>query len=260
MITKIRPCGIILVGLAWLSGAVFAQTNISTTTIPPAPLPGLFNDWLREQSTDLKTWDIGGQVRARYEDKAYFAVPKPLKAVDFQHTGDSGNAYELMRERLHLGWLPCKWFEIYGEMQDSTSFNDARQPSPDNDHYTLRQAWGAFGNPGEFPLMAKVGRQELVYGDQRLIGVADWLNFGRTYMHGRSRSGPCWSWPRPRRAARSSWSPVAWRSATATSSRLRSPKSTGSPVSGCRSTSGPRGSPCLRLPRQLAGPSRASTF
>ncbi len=181
MITKIRPCGIILVGLAWLSGAVFAQTNISTTTIPPAPLPGLFNDWLREQSTDLKTWDIGGQVRARYEDKAYFAVPKPLKAVDFQHTGDSGNAYELMRERLHLGWLPCKWFEIYGEMQDSTSFNDARQPSPDNDHYTLRQAWGAFGNPGEFPLMAKVGRQELVYGDQRLIGVADWLNFGRTY-------------------------------------------------------------------------------
>jgi hypothetical protein len=29
--------------------------------------------------------------------------------------------------------------------------------------------------------MAKVGRQELIYGDQRLIGVADWLNFGRTY-------------------------------------------------------------------------------
>jgi hypothetical protein len=185
MIAKQKPYGIIVacVGLllnaTW--GTVFAQTNLSTFTVPPAPLPGLLNDWLRQQSSELSSWDIGGQVRARFEDKAYFAVPKPKKDVDFQHTGDSDNSYELMRERLHVGWMPWKWVEIYGELQDSTSFNDDRQPSPDNDHYTLRQAWAAMGNPEEFPLMAKVGRQELIYGDQRLIGVADWLNFGRTY-------------------------------------------------------------------------------
>lgn len=162
------------------SGTALAQTNLSTFTMPPAPVPGLLNDWLREQSSGFSAWDIGGQVRARYEDKAYFAVPN-RKNVDFQHTGDSENAYELMRERFHLGWMPCPWIEIYGEYQDSTSFNDDRKPSPDNDHYTLRQAWAALGNPAEFPVVAKVGRQELIYGDQRFIGVVDWLNFGRTY-------------------------------------------------------------------------------
>jgi hypothetical protein len=182
-----KPCGILFASLSLLLGAapgtVFAQTNGSsaTFTYPPAPSPGLLNDWLRQQSTEFNTWDIGGQIRGRIEAKDYFAVPKPLKTVDFQHTGDSGNDYELMRERLHAGWFPCNWFEVYGELQDSTSWNDDRQPSPDNDHYSLRQAWVALGNPQEFPLVAKVGRQELIYGNQRLVGVADWLNFGRTY-------------------------------------------------------------------------------
>src|SRR5262249_48046695 len=125
-------------------------------------------------------WDIGGQVRLRYEDKAYFAVPN-RKNADFQHTGDSENAYELMRERVHLGWMPCPWVEAYSEMQDATAFGDDRKPSPDNDHFTLRQLWVSLGNPQEFPVVAKVGRQELIYGDQRFIGVADWLNFGRSY-------------------------------------------------------------------------------
>jgi hypothetical protein len=158
-----------------------AQTNTASTfTYPPAPQPGLLNDWLREESSGFNPWDIGGQVRGRFEDKEYFAVPN-LKKGDFVHAGAADNSYELMRERLHTGWLPCQWFEIYGELQDSTAFNDARNPSPDNDHYALRQAWVSLGNPQEFPLEAKVGRQELIYGDQRFIGVADWLNFGRTY-------------------------------------------------------------------------------
>jgi hypothetical protein len=168
----------LLVTSTW--GTVFAQTNNSTITIPPVAGPGLLNDWLRQESAEFNSWDIGGQVRGRYENKAYFAVPN-LKKADFLKGGVSGNEYELMRERFHLGWLPVGWFEIYGELQDATSWNDQRQPSPDNDHYTLRQAWVAFGNPDLFPLKAKVGRQELIYGDQRFIGVADWLNFGRVY-------------------------------------------------------------------------------
>ena len=184
-----KPFRILVAGLVLLfsvGSTAFAQTNLSTFTMPPAPLPGLLNDWLRQQNSGFSNWDIGGQVRARYEDKAYFAVPN-RKNVDFQHTGDSENDYELMRERLHLGWMPWDWIEVYGELQDSTAFGDDRQPSPDNDHYSLRQAWVALGNPEQFPVLAKVGRQELIYGDQRFIGVADWLNFGRTYDAGKIR-------------------------------------------------------------------------
>ncbi len=73
-----KPFGILAAGLGLLfsmESAVFAQTNLSTFTMPPAPQPGLLNDWLRQQNSGFSHWDIGGQVRARYEDKAYFAVP-----------------------------------------------------------------------------------------------------------------------------------------------------------------------------------------
>jgi len=103
------------------------------------------------------------------------------QAVDFQRTGDADNTYGLLRFRLHLGYTPCDWFQVYGEMQDSSAFNDDRRPSPDQDHLSLRQAWLDLGNPKDFPLVLKAGRQELLYGEQRLIGIADWLNFGRTF-------------------------------------------------------------------------------
>jgi hypothetical protein len=141
---------------------------------------GLLNDWLREQSPAFGPWDVGGQIRARVEDKAFFAVANE-KAVDFQHNGDSDNTYFLLRERVHLGYTPCSWFQVYGEMQDAGAYNDDRNPSPDTDHDGLRQAWVGLGNVLEFPLTLTAGRQELIYGDQRLIGTADWLNIGRTF-------------------------------------------------------------------------------
>src|SRR6185437_563629 len=36
-------------------------------------------------------------------------------------------------------------------------------------------------NAAQFPLTAKVGRQELVYGDERLVGTSDWLNVPRVF-------------------------------------------------------------------------------
>jgi hypothetical protein len=181
---KKQPIGTLVVCLGLFFGAVpqasLAQSNAVVSSSSPDANAGLVNDWLRRQSTAFDAWDIGGQFRARFEDKSYFAVPS-RHAADFQHHGDSGNACELLRERVHLGWKPIDWFEVFGEMQDSSAISDDRDPSPDKDHYTLRQAWVSLGRPKEFPLMAKAGRQELIYGDQRLIGVADWLNFGRTY-------------------------------------------------------------------------------
>jgi hypothetical protein len=184
MKAKKQPCGSVLSLMGLLLGAssepALAQTNPVAAASAPPPSAGLLNDWLRRQQAGFEAWDLGGQFRARFEDKASFAVPN-LHEADFQTTANPANAYVLTRERVHLGWMPCPWFKAYGEMQDSTALNDERVPSPDNDHFTLRQAWASLGGTEDFPLLAKVGRQELVYGDQRLIGVADWLNFGRIY-------------------------------------------------------------------------------
>jgi len=140
----------------------------------------LLNDWLRERSPGFSAWDLGGQLRGRFEFKDNFAVPNE-NAVDLSRTGDSDNAYFLLRERVHLGYSPAEWLALYGEMQDAGAYNDDRDPSPDTDHLMLRQAWVGLGTPNEFPVTVKVGRQELIYGDQRLVGIADWLNIGKVF-------------------------------------------------------------------------------
>src|SRR5438477_12344041 len=45
----------------------------------------------------------------------------------------------------------------------------------------LNQAYVLAGDRNSFPLTAKIGRQELIYGDERLIGAFDWNNVGRVF-------------------------------------------------------------------------------
>lgn len=160
-------------------GAVAATT--------PAPSAGLFNDWLREQSPAFTPWDLGGQFRMRLEVKDYFFTPgaRPTVAgrtqVDFlKNGGDDNNTYLLTRTRLHVGYN-LDWFHIYLEGQDSSSTGDRRRPSFEAEEPNLRQGYVIFGDPKNFPLSGKFGRQELAYGDERLIGTVDWNNIGRTF-------------------------------------------------------------------------------
>jgi hypothetical protein len=62
----------------------------------PAASNGLLNDWLREQSTSFTPWNLGGEVRVRYElfDDGGPAYPNR----DFQRTGvNNDNSYLRMR-------------------------------------------------------------------------------------------------------------------------------------------------------------------
>ena len=161
------------------------KTTTVTTATPPsqpaAPSAGLVNDFLREKSSTFDKWDLGGQVRARGEYKKYFAAAGVPGAVDFAAKGDADNAYFLLREKIHLGFTPCPWVTIYGEGRDSSAQNDDRKPSPDSDTFDLYQAYLRIGNPKEFPVSLKLGRQEMIYGDERLIGNADWNNIPRSF-------------------------------------------------------------------------------
>jgi hypothetical protein len=184
-----------------LTAPAQGSTNlVSQTTIPAkaAPSVGLLNDWLRRQSPEFEAWDIGGQFRLRFADSES-AVPaagtmtgiptggKPLTTpvnpnTDFIANGKPNSSDELLlRERVHLGCTPASWLTAFAEFQSATENRDQRSPSPDQDEANLRQASLSLGDPKNFPLTAKVGRQELIYGDQRFAGVGDWNNPGRTF-------------------------------------------------------------------------------
>lgn len=171
----------LLLGAASIALALSMQAQEKPKT--PAAHPALLNQWLREESPRFETWDIGGQFRLRLEHKENFAAPGASPtAVDFRNAGgNDDNTYLLLREKFHLGYTPCDWLTVFGEVRDSSSHNDDRNPSPEADFLDLHQAWLTLGHQKEFPLTATIGRQELRYGDERLIGSFDWNNIGRVF-------------------------------------------------------------------------------
>jgi hypothetical protein len=174
------------------STLVFGQQPVTTPANSPgsAPPPGAgwFNDWLRTNGNAWKSWDLGGQFRFRFEDKEHMAIAGVTGAMDFRdHGADHSNAYELFRTKLHLGYKAADWLGVYAEGRDSVSWNDDRVPEPEEDRFDFHQGYILLGDPKQFPVTVKVGRQELAYGDERLVGPSDWNNLGRVFDAARLR-------------------------------------------------------------------------
>jgi hypothetical protein len=63
---------------------------------------------------------------------------------------------------------------------------------PESETIDLHQAYVTVGNLKEFPLSLKVGRQELSYGEERLVGAFVWNNIGRVFDAAKVRSQTPW--------------------------------------------------------------------
>jgi hypothetical protein len=178
-----------------VAGTAVAAEEKSLNAPPPSPASspsaGLLNDYLREENSAFKKWDLGGQFRARLEHKEYFAS---AGTVDFADHGNAENTYYLFREKFHVGYTPMPWLTVFGEARDSSAHSDDREPSPDNDALDLHQGFLKIGDAKTFPLTLKVGRQELLYGDERLIGNGDFNNVPRSFdaIKLRYETGACW--------------------------------------------------------------------
>lgn len=182
-----------------LSTGVFVLTAIHSvySQSAPAASAGFLNEYLRKNEPAMKQWDFGGAARARYEAKEGFAVQGVAGSLDFRDDGgNQGNEYFLERLRYHAGYNQ-KWWSAYVEGQSSLEQSDERfayanSPAvpdtiktkgdgPEADVIMLRQAYVTVGDLKEFPLSLKVGRQELAYGEERLVGTFGWNNIGRTF-------------------------------------------------------------------------------
>jgi hypothetical protein len=170
---------------------------------PPAPFPGFINEALRKNDPYMNQWDFGGALRTRYEVKEGFAIPGKAGSLDFRDRGaDMSNEYFIERLRYHVGYTE-KWWSAYVEGRSSFAQSDERfayfaSPvpphtknrnglGPESDRIDLHQAYVTIGNHKEFPLSLKVGRQELSYGEERLVGAFAWNNIGRVFDAAKAR-------------------------------------------------------------------------
>ena len=180
-----------LAALLALAGSVIPALRAQYTPPPPArPFPGFINEKLRASDVYLSAWDIGVNVRYRYESKDDAGFNKAGSNWDFSKRiqDDNNNHYSLTRIMPRVGYTARMW-NFLVEGRSSYSLADERfvataagQGLAERDGpLDVHQAYLFFGNHKEFPLSVKLGRQELVYGDQRLVGHFRWNNNARTF-------------------------------------------------------------------------------
>ncbi len=89
----------------------------------------------------------------------------------------------LNRLRVNLLLQPTSWWRVQLQGQDSRIFfkENASGQTPFTNRTDLRLAYTEFGRGNNSPLTLRVGRQELAYGDERIIGAANWGNVARTF-------------------------------------------------------------------------------
>jgi hypothetical protein len=165
--------------LAWPTALGTAADYDPTT--PARPSAGYWNDYLRQDNAAMAAWDLGVSTRVRYEVRDGFGIAGAPGSVDFRATGaDVNNNYLLYKIRPRIGYN-SEWFSALVEGRHSGTELDQRRPNPEADDFDLHQANVLVGNHKEFPVSLKIGRQEMIYGDERLIGAFAWNNIGRVF-------------------------------------------------------------------------------
>ncbi len=122
------------------------------------------------QSPDVPSWmTLDMDLRTRGEGQT---------AIDYS----SGNAqaYDLTRVHGGIKVRPTRWLAAYLQFHDAHALGLPLQYTAANmrDTFDFRQAYLDFHIKH---VSVFAGRQELKFGDERLVGISDWTNVSRTF-------------------------------------------------------------------------------
>ena len=156
-----------LTAFAQQAPAVPAPVPAAVAQAPPArpPLPNRVNDvlpsWLRAR----------GEFRERMEG---------FDGLGFDDSRD--DLYWLTRVRVTATVTPSRLLSFQAQMQDARVARKTVGPTgaPFRAPADLRLAFADVGTAAS-PVAVRIGRQELVYGEQRLVGHVGWSNAARTF-------------------------------------------------------------------------------
>jgi Alginate export len=94
------------------------------------------------------------------------------------------NNYQLLRSRVYGDLWYKDLIRVYVEYIDAESYNQNLPPlAIDVNHSDILNAFADIkvGEFNDHPAYARLGRQELLYGSQRLVSPLDWANTRRTF-------------------------------------------------------------------------------
>lgn len=149
---------------------LFGQT--APPPIPRTPADSLFWQPTAELNEQLPSWlQFNGSYRIRAEDQG---------GIGFRNVSDS---HTLGQFQFGVKVQPVTWLSFYGQTQDSRIYfhNALAAAPPYQNTWDVHQAWGEVGSLEKYHVRVRVGRQELNFGEQRLVGAAPWLNAPRVF-------------------------------------------------------------------------------
>ena len=158
-----------------ITANLFAQKSA-----PPTSGSSLLSD---DVNAEFPKWlRLGAEYRARVEGFTGGGF-KP----------NSEDAYLLSRVRINMFLLPTSWLKFGFQGQDAHVFWKNQNPAvpPYQDSMDMRQAYVEFGDIEKNRIGVRAGRQELAFGDERLIGNSNWTNTARSFdaLRGTVRHG-----------------------------------------------------------------------
>lgn len=125
------------------------------------------------------TLDLGGQYRLRFQDE-----------INMRGLGLTGqdDQFLLRRLRLYADWTLSENFRVYSEYLGANSdFEDFLPRGIENNPHEIQNLFLDMrllaDDEGDW--WARAGRQELLYGSQRLLSPLDWANTRRTFDGGK---------------------------------------------------------------------------
>jgi hypothetical protein len=127
-----------------------------------------------------------GEVRLRGEAER----PAPTDSLD---------ALTLLRARLGVQASLSERAHVFMQVQDARTFGEEETTADGTaDRLDVHQAWLQYGRElGSYAWSVRAGRQEIILGNERLMGAVGWSNTGRSFDGARltvgPRTGTAWS-------------------------------------------------------------------
>ena len=101
----------------------------------------------------------------------------------YSFTPGNNDAYALTHTVLDLDATPTSWLHAFVQARDAEVMgaNPKNVTSSMKDAFDLAQAYIELRNADQGWFSLQVGRQQMLYGDERLVGRSDWSNASRSF-------------------------------------------------------------------------------
>ncbi len=166
-------------------GVIFLMVSFCSWTAHAAETVQEIPAWkkpFQAHSIAGSDWSLKPGIESRYR----FEYRNNFNLRDQTYEDDAIN---LLRNRINLDLIyqPEKEggkMRFFSEAQDSRSFASSalNRNAGFVNEFDLRQLFAEWsGDPEKIPVQIKIGRQELSYGDERLVGAFNWSNVARVF-------------------------------------------------------------------------------